>query len=206
MGPLLHTKWEKCFKPKSALKNVLKSKQKHTSCHLPWKWCVWWPLWLLRQFLARINFFSCDDIMTTQRLCTGTIQCMKCKFYTVPNVKEEKFSCWFTYTESVPPVAHKSCMLFCLSKEVYFVHNILPTSKSVKCNVYQYKKMAVHSKNFLQSVVCAWVAVVRLCTTHIWKYWRSYKPLPSSSWSSSFKYSVYPPNKSGKLRWTWRPQ
>jgi hypothetical protein len=47
---------------------------------------------LLRQLLARISF-SCDDIMTTQQLCTNTIQYMKCKFYTVPPVKEEKFFC-----------------------------------------------------------------------------------------------------------------
>jgi len=45
---------------------------------------------LLRQLLTRISF-SCDNIMTTQQLCTGTIQYMKCKFYTVPSVKEQNF-------------------------------------------------------------------------------------------------------------------
>jgi len=47
---------------------------------------------LLRQLLARISF-SCDDIMTTQQLCTSTTQYIKCKFYIAPHIKEEKFSC-----------------------------------------------------------------------------------------------------------------
>jgi hypothetical protein len=85
-----------------------------------------------------------------------------------------------------------------------------PSSKSVKFNVSQHRKTAVHSKNFL-SVVCPWIAVVRLCSAHIWKYWRLNNPLPSTSLSLLYVlhlvqiFRVFT-KQEWQLRWIWRPQ
>jgi hypothetical protein len=99
--------------------------------------------------------------------------------------RKKIFFCWFTYAVS-PTSGTQELYAFLSVKRGVLCTHYSPSSKSVKRNVSQHKEVAVHSKNFLQSVACPWVSVVRLCTAHIQKYWRSNNPLPSTSFSSSY--------------------
>jgi hypothetical protein len=126
-GSLTAHKIGKCFKPKFALKNS-EIQTKSRFLPLPMKMVhVMGFVALLRQLLARISF-SCNDIMTTQQLCTGTIQYIKCTFYAVPSVMDKKKMklvpplhietsvTWICFSHGLPmflSVAEKLTSFFC---------------------------------------------------------------------------------------------